>query len=212
MKWFERRSYFLNCNWKVFVDNYLDGGYHVPHIHTGLSSVLDNSKYKIETGQRFCLQSSPVAAGKGEAQTAAVRKGERAHYLWIYPNFMINLYHGYMDTNLVLPDGVDRCTVIFDFYFDDVIEGRGTWPSHLALIMYWLLVPFAIGGLVVLRRRRVPISPYLVLAGIVTLSAAVASSTVDIVDLNAWEVLNSLDIAKRGEPGAHGLAYIPRAD
>jgi choline monooxygenase len=33
---------------------------------------------------------------------------------------MINLYQGYMDTNLVLPDGVDRCTVIFDFYFDDV--------------------------------------------------------------------------------------------
>ena len=27
-----------------------------------------------------------------------------------------------MDTNLVLPDGVDRCKVIFDFYFDDVSE------------------------------------------------------------------------------------------
>lgn len=40
--------------------------------------------------------------------------------------------------------------------------------------------------------------------------AAVTSSTVDIVDLRTWEVLNSLTIAKRGEPGAHGLAYIPR--
>lgn len=40
--------------------------------------------------------------------------------------------------------------------------------------------------------------------------AAVTSSTVDIVDLQTWEVLNSLTIAKRGEPGAHGLAYIPR--
>jgi len=27
LNWFQRRSYFLNCNWKVFVDNYLDGGY-----------------------------------------------------------------------------------------------------------------------------------------------------------------------------------------
>src|SRR5262245_52685072 len=27
----ERREYTLACNWKVFVDNYLDGGYHVPH-------------------------------------------------------------------------------------------------------------------------------------------------------------------------------------
>jgi len=26
----------LRCNWKVFVDNYLDGGYHVAHAHKGL--------------------------------------------------------------------------------------------------------------------------------------------------------------------------------
>lgn len=40
--------------------------------------------------------------------------------------------------------------------------------------------------------------------------SGVMSSTVDIVDLQTWEVLNSLRIAKLGEPGAHGLAYIPR--
>src|SRR5262249_34841656 len=40
LHWFERRSYRLNCNWKVFIDNYLDGGYHVPHLHKGLDSVL----------------------------------------------------------------------------------------------------------------------------------------------------------------------------
>src|SRR5260370_39778250 len=28
LHWMERRRYSLNCNWKVFVDNYLDGGYH----------------------------------------------------------------------------------------------------------------------------------------------------------------------------------------
>jgi choline monooxygenase len=122
LNWFERRSYFLNCNWKVFVDNYLDGGYHVPHIHGGLSSVLDNSKYKIETGERFCLQSSPITAEKGEAQTSAVRRGERAYYFWLYPNFMINIYQDVMDTNLVIPRGVDKTEVIFDYYFADVSE------------------------------------------------------------------------------------------
>jgi len=122
LNWFQRRSYFLNCNWKVFVDNYLDGGYHVPHIHGGLNSVLDNSNYKIETGERFCLQSSPIVSAKGEMQTAAVRQGERANYLWIYPNFMINIYDGVMDTNLVIPRGVDKTEVIFDFYFADVSE------------------------------------------------------------------------------------------
>lgn len=120
--WFERRSYFLNCNWKVFVDNYLDGGYHVPHIHRGLGSVLDNSKYKIETGHRFCLQSSPIVTGQGDALTAAVRRGEEAHYFWIYPNFMINIYDQVMDTNLVIPQGVDKTEVIFDYYFTDISE------------------------------------------------------------------------------------------
>ena len=130
--WFERRAYFLNCNWKVFVDNYLDGGYHVPHIHGGLSSVLDNSKYKIETGERFCLQSSPIASEKGEVKTAAVRKGERANYLWIYPNFMINIYDAVMDTNLVIPRGVDKTEVIFDYYFADV--SASARESNLASI------------------------------------------------------------------------------
>ena len=56
LHWFERRHYSFDCNWKVFVDNYLDGGYHVPHLHKGLDSVLDYSNYKIENGERFCLQ------------------------------------------------------------------------------------------------------------------------------------------------------------
>jgi choline monooxygenase len=123
--WVERRRYTLDCNWKVFVDNYLDGGYHVPYLHKGLDSVLDYGSYTIETGERYCLQSSPVienGAKGAEAQTGAVRKGERALYYWIYPNFMINWYEGVMDTNLVIPLGVDRAEVVFDFYFTDVSE------------------------------------------------------------------------------------------
>ena len=122
LNWFERRSYFLNCNWKVFVDNYLDGGYHVPHIHGGLNSVLDYSNYTIEKGERFCLQSSPIVSNAGEGKTAEVRKGKRAFYYWIYPNLMINIYDGVIDTNLVIPRGVDRTEVIFDYYFADISD------------------------------------------------------------------------------------------
>jgi len=120
LQWMERRSYSVDCNWKVFVDNYLDGGYHVPHLHKGLDSVLDYSTYTIENGDRFCLQSSPMVADGADARTGAVRTGERALYLWVYPNFMINCYAGAMDTNLVIPRGPDRTEVIFDFFFADV--------------------------------------------------------------------------------------------
>lgn len=120
LQWLERRHYTFDCNWKVFVDNYLDGGYHVPHLHKGLDSVLDYSKYTIENGEHFCLQWSPIVNEGAEPETGAVRKGERALYYWIYPNFMINWYQGAMDTNLVIPLGVDKTEVIFDFYFPDV--------------------------------------------------------------------------------------------
>ena len=115
----ERRIYTLQCNWKVFVDNYLDGGYHVPHLHRGLESILEASQYTVEIGSRFCLQSSPLSAEKAEAQIAAVRGGSHAIYYWIYPNFMINWYEGVMDTNIVRPRSVDQTEVIFDFYFAD---------------------------------------------------------------------------------------------
>ena len=122
LHWMERRHYTLECNWKVFVDNYLDGGYHVPHVHRGLDSVLSSREYTIETGERFCLQWSPLVSEGADARTGAVRQGERAFYYWLYPNFMINCYGGAMDTNLVIPRGVDRTEVVFDFYFTDVSE------------------------------------------------------------------------------------------
>jgi phenylpropionate dioxygenase-like ring-hydroxylating dioxygenase large terminal subunit len=122
LHFFDTRTYDIHCNWKVFVDNYLDGGYHVPHLHKGLNSVLDYKEYTIENEDRYCLQSSPMVASEEDAATGATRKGDRAWYFWQYPNLMINCYEGYMDTNLVIPIDVDHCRVIFDFYFGDVSE------------------------------------------------------------------------------------------
>jgi choline monooxygenase len=120
LNFFDRRVYTLNCNWKVYVDNYLDGGYHVPHAHKGLSSVIEYTNYTIENFDRACLQSSPLSSdSKSEKGVAATRQG-RAFYLWIYPNFMINAYEGVMDTNLVFPLAVDKCAVVFDYYFSDI--------------------------------------------------------------------------------------------
>jgi choline monooxygenase len=107
----------LNCNWKVFVDNYLDGGYHVPHLHKGLDSVLDYSSYTIENGEHFCRQSSSIVSPENDDEMGAVRTGRQALYYWLYPNFMMNYYDGVLDTNLVRPIAVDRTEVVFDFYF-----------------------------------------------------------------------------------------------
>ena len=130
LHFFDRKIYDIACNWKVFVDNYLDGGYHVPHLHKALSSVLDYKQYTIENEDRYCLQSSPMVTSDEDAATGATRKGDRAWYFWQYPNLMINCYEGYMDTNLVLPLDVDHCRVIFDFYFSDVSESRREYNAQ----------------------------------------------------------------------------------
>lgn len=122
LRFVERREYELACNWKVFVDNYLDGGYHVNTVHPALAGVLDYAQYRTEVFDSTSVQSSPLRPPNSQAEDASagkVRIGERAYYWWVFPNFMMNIYQGVMDTNLVLPLGRERCRVIFDFYFAD---------------------------------------------------------------------------------------------
>ncbi len=118
-RWHSRREYRLACNWKVFVDNYLDGGYHVNTVHPGLAGVIDYKSYRTEIDDHTSVQISPLRSGGDEDEIARVRSGGNAYYWWIFPNLMINLYDTALDTNLVLPDGPDACRVIFDFFFRD---------------------------------------------------------------------------------------------
>ena len=74
MAFCERREYTLACNCKVFVDNYLDGGYHVPHLHQSLNSVLRYTDYTIESFERFCLQSSPIESEGADRNPNSVGK------------------------------------------------------------------------------------------------------------------------------------------
>lgn len=116
MKFCGRREYEIGCNWKVFVDNYQDGGYHVNTVHPGLAGALDYAHYRTENHAHSSVQISPIKPAT-DATVGKVRTGSHAYYWWIFPNLMVNLYQGVMDTNLVLPLGPDRCRVIFDFYF-----------------------------------------------------------------------------------------------
>ena len=56
LRWCERHEYVLNCNWKVFVDNGLDGGYHVAYAHEGLSQGLEFEGYETTFEGRTSVQ------------------------------------------------------------------------------------------------------------------------------------------------------------
>jgi choline monooxygenase len=122
VRFFQRKSFELECNWKVFVDNYLDGGYHIHTVHPGLASVIDYSQYRVELFDNASVQSTPLkppAAKKDDGVTGGVRRGTRAEYFWVFPNLMMNVYEGILDTNVVWPISPSRCRVDFDFYFAD---------------------------------------------------------------------------------------------
>lgn len=117
LRWVERREYDLACNWKVFVDNYLDGGYHINTVHPGLAGVIDYTQYRAEIYPISSVQLGPLRPADPDDPVGRVRTGTQAQYWWLYPNVMVNVTEGVMDTNIVLPLAVDRCRVIFDFYF-----------------------------------------------------------------------------------------------
>jgi len=114
-----RRSYDIRCNWKVYVDNYLDGGYHVSVLHKALAGQLDLDTYVTELFDRVSIQScrSPEEAPAEAGGDFAERIGDSALYAFVYPNLMLNRYGPILDTNWVLPLGHERTRVIFDFYF-----------------------------------------------------------------------------------------------
>jgi choline monooxygenase len=110
MVFHSRVEYEVRCNWKIYVDNFLEG-YHLPHVHPGLSKVLDYRIYNTEVSPWYSLQHSPLR----DAQ--AVYGDGDAWYYFIFPNIMLNVMPDRLQTNVVTPLALDRCRVIFDYYY-----------------------------------------------------------------------------------------------
>jgi len=119
----ERRDYIINCNWKVYVDNYLEG-YHIPIAHPGLMREIDYASYRTDTYRYYSQQFAPIRAMKAEENAErfyAPGSGlQQAAYFWIFPNLMLNIYPGNVSTNLIVPISHDKTLTIFEWFFHDV--------------------------------------------------------------------------------------------
>jgi choline monooxygenase len=114
-QYYKRISYDIACNWKVYVDNYLEG-YHVPIVHPELAKLLDYKHYVTETEEYYSLQYSPFQEGENIYSDDS---GE-AFYYYVFPNYMLNILPGRLQMNIVEPVDVSHCRVHFDYYYDDV--------------------------------------------------------------------------------------------
>ncbi len=116
----ERRDYIVNCNWKVYVDNYLEG-YHIPIVHPGLMKEIDYPRYRCETFRYHSQQLGHVKEIKpGDTHERVYTPGKglkEALYFWVFPNMMLNFYPDNVSTNLIVPLSHDKTLTIFEWYF-----------------------------------------------------------------------------------------------
>ena len=112
----QRRDYIIDCNWKVYVDNYLEG-YHLPAAHPGLFRELDYARYRVDTRRYYSSQIAPIkAGGAGERRYAYTDDSRQALYYWIFPNYMLNIYPDNLSANIILPLGPEKTLTIFEWF------------------------------------------------------------------------------------------------
>lgn len=114
-----RKDWYIDCNWKVYVDNYLEG-YHIPIVHPSLNRELDYQKYFVETKKYYSIQHSPIKKTATRIVQGQVQEEDNpAQYFWIYPNLMINVYPDNYSTNLIIPISPTKTLTVFEWYFPD---------------------------------------------------------------------------------------------
>ncbi len=124
MRLVARRDYELRCNWKTYVDNFLEG-YHLPTVHPGLFKELDYAAYRVETHRLYSAQIAPIRPAQAQQertprQYSPPREAElEALYYWVFPNWMLNIYPDNMSLNIVLPLAVDRTVTVFEWFRHD---------------------------------------------------------------------------------------------
>jgi choline monooxygenase len=123
----ERRDYVIDCNWKVYVDNYLEG-YHIPIAHPGLMREIDYAQYRTDTFRYYSQQFAPIRAMKaGDAGERFYAPGtglQEALYFWIFPNLMLNIYPDNISTNIIVPLSADKTLTIFEWFFHDIDQPK----------------------------------------------------------------------------------------
>jgi choline monooxygenase len=108
-----RRDYVIACNWKVYIDNYLEG-YHLPTAHPSLFRELDYAEYRVDAYRYYSSQIAPIR--QGTPRYGFSDGSRQALYYWIFPNFMLNVYPDNLSSNIILPLGPEQTLTIFEWF------------------------------------------------------------------------------------------------
>ena len=96
-------------------------GYHIPFVHPKLNKVLDYKSYTTEIFKNHSLQFAPINSNISPYDKSTGLKNT-AYYYTIFPNVLLNIAPGRLQTNVVKPTSPNSCVVDFDYYFDEVSD------------------------------------------------------------------------------------------
>jgi choline monooxygenase len=113
------KDYFINANWALYVDNYLEG-LHVPFVHPSLATLLDPRAYHTELLPYGNVQIGVAQKAEDafDLPASSPDHGQliAAYYYWLYPNMMFNFYPWGLSINVVMPQGHKNTRVRFLTY------------------------------------------------------------------------------------------------
>jgi phenylpropionate dioxygenase-like ring-hydroxylating dioxygenase large terminal subunit len=118
-----RKDWYVDCNWKVYVDNYLEG-YHIPIVHPSLNREIDYARYRTETRRYYSIQHSPIKESASRLRKDEGESMNQVQFSWLFPNLMLNVYPDNYSTNLIVPVGPERTLTVFEWYFRDPERGN----------------------------------------------------------------------------------------
>ncbi len=117
MKFALRKDWYIDCNWKTYVDNYLEA-YHIPLVHPGLHRELDYANYRTETKRYYSMQHAPIKPNDNmRLRLSETETQNQTQFFWLFPNLMLNVYPDNYSTNLIVPLGPERTLTIFEWFF-----------------------------------------------------------------------------------------------
>lgn len=103
-------SHRLRCNWKTYVENYLEG-YHIPWLHPALAGEISVRDYHVDVAGRAALHRVPTRAGARSL----------GFWAWLWPNAAVNVYGRGLNLEVMHPISPTEMEISYTYLFDPAL-------------------------------------------------------------------------------------------
>jgi len=107
-RFWRRQTHELRCNWKNYVENYLEG-YHVPLVHPTLNEQIDAAKYSVDIVPPAIIHWAPP---RGDVPMSGL-------WAWLWPCLGLNIYKDGLMMERMWPLGPDRTVLDYLYFFPE---------------------------------------------------------------------------------------------